>query len=198
MNPTATIERPTVFAPSPPRQPTAAGIWVGLVAVVLALAAIVTVAGVSYATYRDRIRSLSRTPAPGTLVVRAPAGADRFLYLEGAEGISLPELAVRVTDPNGHRVSVVAYRLDLHYDAPSHPSRVGRALATFLASTTGSYRVSVVGKVPPGATVAVGENVAGDVAPALAAIAVLLVVAIVGLVVAIATGARRSRARSGP
>jgi hypothetical protein len=72
------------------------------------------------------------------------------------------QLRLTVTGPDGAVVPVSTYRSTARYDVD--PGRFGRAVAKFEAATAGQYRVSTARAVEPGATLAVGDNFARDIA----------------------------------
>ena len=68
------------------------------------------------------------------------------------------QLGLQVTGPDGAAVPVRTYRASARYQAA--PGRLGRAVATFQATTVGRYRVSAARATEAGATLAVGGNFA--------------------------------------
>jgi hypothetical protein len=72
------------------------------------------------------------------------------------------QLQLTVTGPDGAAVPVSTYRSTARYDVT--PGQLGQAVAKFEATTTGQYRVSAARAVEPGATLAVGDNFARNIA----------------------------------
>jgi hypothetical protein len=66
------------------------------------------------------------------------------------------QLGLQVTGPDGAAVPVSTYRSTVRYDVA--PGQLGRAVATFQATTVGRYRVSAARATGAGATLAVGDN----------------------------------------
>jgi hypothetical protein len=89
-------------------------------------------------------------------------------------------------------VLVSTYRSSARYDLT--PGRLGRAVAKFQATTPGQYRVSAARAVEPGATLAVGDNFARNIAmTALGAATLALATVAVAVLLAVATYRSRSR-----
>jgi hypothetical protein len=85
--------------------------------------------------------------------------------IEVRHGTNTPtwqQLGLEVTGPDGAVVPVSTYRSTARYDVD--PGRLGRAMATFEATTTGQYRVSTTKATEAGATLAVGDNFARTIA----------------------------------
>ena len=72
------------------------------------------------------------------------------------------QLRLQVTGPDGRLVPVSTYRSTARYDVT--PGQVGRAVAKFEATTVGQYWVSATSATEAGATLAVGDNLARDIA----------------------------------
>ena len=97
-----------------------------------------------------------------------------------------------MTGPDGAVVPVSTYRSTARYDVD--PGRLGRAVAKFEAATAGQYRVSTARAVEPGATLAVGDNFARDIALTALGAALLALVTVAGaLTIAVVTYRARSR-----
>ena len=95
------------------------------------------------------------------------------------------QLRLTVTGPDG-AVPVVTYRSTARYDVT--PGRLGRAVAKFEATTPGQYRVSAATAVEPGATLAVGDNFARNLAmTALGAATLALVTVVAAVLLAVVT-----------
>ena len=101
-------------------------------------------------------------------------------------------LGLVVTGPGGAAVPVATYRSSARYDL--QPGRAGRAVATFPATTAGPYRVSAAGASEAGATLAVGDDIAGGlVLTRLGAVILGLMTVLVAVPLAVATYQARSR-----
>jgi hypothetical protein len=101
-------------------------------------------------------------------------------------------LGLVVTGPGGVAVPVATYRSSARYDL--EPGRAGRAVATFQATTAGPYRVSAAAASDAGATLAVGDDIAGGlVLTRLGAVILGLVTVLVAVPLAVATYQARSR-----
>jgi hypothetical protein len=92
---------------------------------------------------------------------------------------------------------VTPYSGDLRYDVPPvNPTRVGKAVASFDATTLGNYTISARGATGTGGTIAIGGDLLWDAAPHVVGIfAVFLIGAAAGLTVIIVTAVRGSSAR---
>lgn len=149
---TTTTQRPvTVHAP---RRPGTGWYWVaGTVVVAAAVAAVVWFATAASSLTR-RVEAFPRTSMPGTLTFVVDEPGTRYVYVEADETPALEGLGVTVSGPDGTAVPLRSYDLDVRYDAYD---RSGRAVATFLAPATGTYRLVAAGG--SGGYVAVGDGV---------------------------------------
>ena len=87
---------------------------------------------------------------------------------------------------------VSTYRSTARYDVD--PGQLGRAVAKFEATTAGQYRVSAARATEPGATLAVGDNFARNIAmTALGAATLGLVTVVAAVLLAVVTYRARSR-----
>jgi hypothetical protein len=101
-------------------------------------------------------------------------------------------LGLQVTGPDGTAVPVHTYRSTARYDVD--PGRLGRAVATFDATTAGAYRVSAARAAEAGATLAVGDNFARTIAVTTLGAAFLgLVTVLAAVLVAVVTYRTQSR-----
>ncbi len=102
------------------------------------------------------------------------------------------QLRLQVTGPDGAVVPVSTYRSTARYDVA--PGQLGRAVAKFEATSVGQYRVSATRATEAGATLAVGDNVARDIAmTALGAATLGLVTVLAAVLLTVATYRARSR-----
>ena len=102
----------------------------------------------------------SRAAVPGALTVTGAAGGEQVFYYEGDARPGWRRLNVRVSGPDRATVPVSAYHGDLEYDIDG---RVAKAIAIFATRTGGHYRVTATVAVEPGAKLAVGRDLAGDI-----------------------------------
>ena len=187
------IQLPLGTAPSA-RRSSAAGHWFRaiLIAIGLIVASIWTVAGVF--RMNDRINAFTRVSIPGEATMRIDRTGGRVVYYEGIEAPIPREVDLRVTDPSGRAITVGSYGADLRYDVPG-ATHMGQAIATFDATVTGAYRISVRGVPQPDGQVAVGQSVAGIGSPTVFGATAILLVLAGGLALVIVTAVRRSRYR---
>ena len=124
---------------------------------------------------------------PGTrTIITVPAAVDPPTW---------QQLGLQVTGPGGAAVPVVTYRSSARYDL--EPSRAGRAVATFQATTAGPYQVSTARATEAGATLAVGQDIARSlVLTRLGAVILGLVTVLVAVPLAVVTYQARSRTHS--
>jgi hypothetical protein len=131
------------------------------------------------ATGRNATRWTPATDA--TIVVRSAATTPTWQQLQ-----------LTVTGPDGAVVPVSTYRSTARYDVA--PGQLGRAVARFDASTTGQYRVSATRATEAGATLAVGDNFARDIAMTTLGAAILgLVTVLAAALLTVVTYRARSR-----
>ena len=103
------------------------------------------------------------------------------------------QLGLTVTGPDGAAVPVSTYRSSVRYDVT--PGQVGRAVATFDATTAGQYRVSAARAAEAGATLAVGGNLARVITTATVGAAILALVTVLAAVL-LAVIPYRARSRT--
>jgi hypothetical protein len=106
------------------------------------------------------------------------------------------QLGLSVAGPGGAAVPVATHRSSARYDL--EPGRAGRAVATFEARTAGPYRVSAARATEAGATLAVGDDIAGSVVlttlgAVILGLVTVLVTVLVAVLLAVATYRGRSR-----
>lgn len=102
------------------------------------------------------------------------------------------QLRLTVTGPDGAAVPISTYRSTARYDVT--PGQLGRAVAKFEATTPGQYRVSATRATEAGATLAVGDNFARDIAMTTLGAAILgLVTVLAAVLLTVATYRARSR-----
>lgn len=102
------------------------------------------------------------------------------------------QLGLQVTGPDGAVVPVRTYRSSARYDVA--PGQLGRAVATFQATTVGRYRVSAARAVEAGATLAVGDNFARTIVMTTVGAAILgLLTVLAAALLAVVTYRVRSR-----
>jgi hypothetical protein len=102
------------------------------------------------------------------------------------------QLGLQVTGPDGAVVPTSTYRSTARYDVT--PGQLGRAVAKFEAGTAGQYRVSAARATESGATLAVGNNFARDIAmTTLGAASLGLVTVLAAVLLAVVTYRARSR-----
>jgi hypothetical protein len=160
-----------------------------LVAVVGATAAVIW-AVTGFLDQVQRPEQFARTAVPGVASVTVSQTGPHVIYLEGAGPVTLDAADLTVIGPQGAPVEVLPFALDLRYDAPGAPGRVGTAVAVFHAARTGTYQVGASAQADPrttATTLAVGDDLAPDVIRSVAvptAIGVLAVLAGIGLALA--------------
>jgi uncharacterized membrane protein len=138
----------------------------------------------------QRPEQFARTAVPGVTSVAISQTGSHVIYLEGDAPVPLEAADLTVIGPQGAQVQVRPYALDLRYDVPGAPGRVGTAVAVFHAARTGTYQVgsdAEAGSRSAAATLAVGDDLAPDVVRSVAvptAIGVLAILAGIGLALA--------------
>jgi len=176
------------------KQPSSGWYWVAGILAVLGLTAALVWGAVGTISALDEVDGFERTTVPGAVTVPVTDPGTMVVYYENPAELaryadptatgrpaipynpatdattevryatSTPtwqQLRLTVTGPDG-AVPVGTYRSTARYDV--EPGRLGRAVAKFEAATAGQYRVSAARAVEPGATLAVGDNFARDIA----------------------------------
>jgi hypothetical protein len=144
----------------------------------------------TYFDYRDEIRGFARTQAPGASVLVLDGGP-QTIYFEGALAMTPMAENVHVTSLNGMSVPTRAYVGDVRYDAPN--GSVGKAIATIVVPTSGTYRVVVDG---PAGTIAFGNPVTSSIiVGVIGAMFLTFGSLIAGIAVVVVVAVRRSNAR---
>lgn len=120
----------------------------------------------------------SRAAVPGKLQVVLTQPGPHVIYREAARGraapASAPGMALEVRDPDAAPVPVEPYLGDLRYD---HGGARGTAVALFWAPRAGTYVVVASAPDAVGGVIAVGDDLAPDIARALALPSLTAVVA---------------------
>ncbi len=175
------------------RRPSTAGYWVGVLAAVLATVGAVAWGTLAFLGWRAHVEDFPRLTPPGTAVVSVTHTGTRFLYLEHERSAASPAVpTITVSGPSGIEVPLTAYRGELRYDVPVVANQIGDAVATFPATETGAYRITVT-DAGTGATVAIGDDLLSGWGPhVVGAIALLVGGLLVGATLVIVTATRRS------
>jgi hypothetical protein len=139
----------------------------------------------------QRPEQFARTETPGIASVTITQTGAHVIYLEGAAPVELDAADVTVIGPQGSPVAVRPYALDVRYDVPGAPGRVGTAVAVFDADRTGTYQVGTqaiaAGQTATTTTLAVGDDLAPELIRTVAVpstIGILVVLAGIGLALA--------------
>jgi hypothetical protein len=197
------LRPPPTYPPPPPtpiyKQPSSGWYWVAGILAVLGLTAALVWGAVGTISALDEVDSFERTTVPGAVTMPVTDPGTMVVYYENPTELARyttntptwQQLRLTVTGPNG-AVLVSNYRSTARYDVD--PGRLGRAVAKFEATTAGQYRVSTARAVAPGATLAVGDNFARDIAlTALGGASLALVMVAGALTIAVVTYRARSR-----
>jgi hypothetical protein len=123
----------------------------------------------------DHIDHFVRANAPGQTTVSIRQPGTQVVYYEYPRGTTPADITVAIADPSGNPVGLKEVGYSLTYDVPSQSGRVGEAVMEFHADTPGQYMLTVEGD-EPGATIAVGDNIAGYLVPAILGIIGVVVV----------------------
>jgi hypothetical protein len=185
-----------VTASGPGAGPSTRGYWAGGALIALAVIGTILWAALAWIGLNHRIDGFPRITVPGTAAVHISDTSTRVLYYETARGITpIPATAIRVTDAAAHVVPVSGYSLDVRYDVPGNPGRVGYAVASFHA-IGGNYTITTVATANPG-TLTIGDDIMQDAIPHIIGAGLLLVVGVGGgLTLIIITAARRAANRA--
>jgi hypothetical protein len=178
-----------------PHKPSSLGYWIGGALIAAACLAAVIWAVLAFVGYTNQVNSFQRMTVPGTATIHVTQATTRVLYYESrGPAPSLGQLGIHVTGPAGGAVTVTPYSGDLRYDVPPlNPTRVGKAVASFDATTAGDYTINATGI---GGTIAIGSDLLWDAAPhIIGIIAVFLIGTGAGLTLIVVTAVRRSSAR---
>jgi hypothetical protein len=175
-----TISTPAPRAVRPagtPHRPSTVGYWIGGALLAAGVVGAAIWAVLTYSGYLNQVNSFQRMTTPGTATVHVTRATTRVLYYES------PGLAPSL-----------AYPTEVIYHAPLvSPTRTGKAVASFDATTSGNYRINATGT---GGTIAIGGDILWDFAPhVVGIIAVLLVGMGAGVTVMVVTAVRRSSGR---
>lgn len=144
--------------PVTPKRSTA-GFWiaggVGALAVILAMALGI----VRFVDTLSQPADYARTNVPGSVSTIVNDTGERVIYSEGSVRLPLSQLAITVTGPDGAPVPVRPYSASVTYDTAGHS---GRAVGRFDAPVAGRYVVASRSVAVPGAEIAVGPDLFGD------------------------------------
>lgn len=149
----------------------------------------------SYGALQDRLADLPRTAVPGqvevvvagpqtlTIFYEDPTSSGIFLVQANrANTLTTSQLELTVTSPSGEAVETASYERDLRFD---YEHRVLTAMATFDATSVGTYAIQVDGDVPAAAQVSVGRVVGIALIANVVGIVGLFVVSLIGLTLAL-------------
>jgi hypothetical protein len=176
-----------------PLRPRALWYWIGggLIAATTIGAVVWLVTGILGVD--DKVDGFERVPAAegGTITIDDPG--DYVIYAEGPQttfGVS----DITVTDPDGDEVQTSLYGGSLTYD---FGGRSGSAQETFTADEAGDYEIETDGLASGNAeSLAVGDSIGGDLVSAIVGGFVIGGLGLViGAIVLIVTGVRRSKAK---
>jgi hypothetical protein len=132
----------------------------------------------------QRPAQFSRAALPGGVQVVLTQPGRHVVYHEAPGGSpTLTADQVEVRAPDGALLPVQPYRADLRYD---RADALGAAIGLFTATRTGTYLVSSPDRTGAGGSIAVGDDLAPDVAravalPALTAMGALILAALIAL-----------------
>jgi hypothetical protein len=176
-----------------PIRPRALWYWVGGGLIVATTIGAIAWFTVGLMSLDDRVNGFERVPFPEGGTITIDEAGDYVIYAEGSlTTLSAPGVAV--TDPEGDEVATAFYGGSLTYD---FGGRSGSALLTFTADQAGDYQIEPDTSDSSGVvSYAVGQSIGGDLVSAIVggfAIGGLGVV--IGAVVLIVTGIRRSRVK---
>ena len=182
--------------PRPLRPRTGARLALAAAVAVLGLTASIAWAAVALSDQTRRPAEMVTSTTPGSLTLQISRPGTYVVYLESTVptaarsldpilGLTVSDLTV--TGPEGSRVEVSPYGLDLRYDSP-RPGAVGQAVAAFDADRPGDYVVaSDVRLADPTARIAVGDDLAPD---ALRAVVLPALTGLLALTLAVVLAAR--------
>ena len=179
------------------RRPGTAGYWLGTLVAVLATLGAVVWGTFAFLGWQSHVEQFPRLTADGTMTVSVAAPGTRVVFLEHDRSAAVPSSPdVAVTGPSGV-VPVTAHSGERRYDVPGVTGRIADAVLTFPADEPGTYRVLVTG-LGPGTSVAVGDDLVSDWAPAvIGSLGLLLGGLLLAVVLVIVTAARRTMAGPG-
>lgn len=148
----------TPAGPAAPKRSTA-GFWiaggVGVLALVLTFALGIT----RFVDTLSQPADYARTGVPGSVAVIVRETGERVVYSEGSVRLPLSQLDLTVTGPDGRAVAVRPYTASVTYDTAGHS---GRAVGRFDVPDPGRYVVAARATGVPGAEIAIGPDLFGD------------------------------------
>lgn len=174
-----------------PSRPSTAWYWVAGIVLVVGVAAGIVVGILGYLDALDEYETFPGLAAPGATEVVIDDPGDLVIYHQGSTLPSLAEVELSVTGPSG-AVAVEPYETTLIFETGEGRAR---ALASFDAVDTGTYRVEARGTVTGHLTV--GPSWAWVALPAvLGGLAIAGVSVIAGAAIWLTTIIRRSSAKA--
>jgi hypothetical protein len=172
-------------------RPSTAWYWVAGIVLVVGVAAGIVVGILGYLDALDEYDNFPRLAAPGATEVVVDDPGDLVIYHQGSTLPSLAEFELSVTGPSG-AVAVEPYESTLIFETGEGRAR---ALASFEAVDTGTYRVEAQGTAT--GHLAVGPSWAWVALPAvLGGLAIVGVSVIAGVAIWLTTIIRRSNAKA--
>lgn len=187
------------FTPQPgpvvdePLRPRALWYWIGGGLIAAAGVGAIVWFVVGFMAINDTVDGFERVPFPegGTVTIEEPG--DYVIYAEGFR-TTLSVTAATLTGPDGDEINTDFYSGSLTYD---FGGRSGTAQHTFTAAEAGDYEIESAGGVSSDiVSYAVGESIGGDLVAALVGgFAIGGLGVLLGAIILIVTGVRRSRAK---
>ncbi|HSJ34385.1 MAG TPA: hypothetical protein VLB85_04970 [Acidimicrobiia bacterium] len=162
MSQTIGTETAQPTAPVQAIRPPTSWYWIAGVIAFVGLVAGLVIGILGYLNALDEYEAFPRLAASGVAEVVVDDPGNLVIYHRGAGSPHLSELGITVTDPSGSSVAVEPYDSVLIFGTGDGQAR---AVATFDAVSTGSYRMEVAESVP--GDLAVGRSWAWVALPAV-------------------------------
>lgn len=177
-----------------PIRPRAVWYWVGVLLILAGVGGAVAWFVLGFVSLDDTVDDFGRVAYPRGGSVSLDEPGEYVIYAEASGVAPVRPSGITVTGPDGDPVTTDVYSGSITYD---FGGRSGIAVSTFSADQSGEYVVEASSTLPTAAdALAVGPSIAGDLLAAiLGGFAIGAIGVLVGVVVLIVTGVRRSRAR---
>jgi len=178
-------------------KPSSAGIWIGLVLMLLSIVSCGVGCGLAVSEFSSAVDDLSasdRVPVPGSQTYDMGKDAAGVIMGFGDTASEAKDIDVTLTDENGNNVKIETSTSFTSSNSSTSDGDAAEFLGAFTVSEAGKYTLTATG--PDGTSVGILKlSIGSIVAKFFGGIGLGAVLFLVGLILAIVTGVRRGRAK---
>ena len=182
------------MADSPKVKPGVAGVWVGLLLMLLGLGG--CIGGVTWGAFdvAHAIDGIERSPVPGSQKYNFPANASGIVFAFGRSSAEAKQVRAKLTGPSGEEIALDSSSTTFSSQTTDTKGDAVELIGAFSAVRPGVY--TLVSEGPPGTEIAIASlSIKGIAAKVGGGIGGGLLFIIIGVIVMTVTLVRRSRAK---